>query len=218
VRYLIYIYISVDWCNQKTASLYTYQSTYAIRKRHIIAVLHISKPWKWGGENKNGKRGGCCVLSTSTCEIDHITNMKPARPWLLVHLKIIWQFHAHPVHQKVSRFFGPRYIGDDFFLGPNLVSFNLVWYSWFFCWMSLKGVSTVSNPNNPVVILRSRWSLHHPAIVPIEGAVLFKLPLRAFKPTRCNFGWFRTFIKPRPYYDSSHWNYFRKSSMKEILK
>jgi hypothetical protein len=27
-------------------------------------------------------------------------------------------------HQKVSRFFGPRYIGDDFFLGPNLVSFN----------------------------------------------------------------------------------------------
>ena len=27
-------------------------------------------------------------------------------------------------HQKVSRFFGPRYIGDDFFLGPNLISFN----------------------------------------------------------------------------------------------
>jgi hypothetical protein len=41
--------------------------------------------------------------------------MKPARPWLLAHLKIIWQFHAHPVHQKVSRFLGPRYIGDDFF-------------------------------------------------------------------------------------------------------
>ena len=37
---------------------------------------------------------------------------------MLAHLKIIWQFH-----QKVSRFFGPRYIGDDFFLGPNLVSF-----------------------------------------------------------------------------------------------
>ena len=50
--------------------------------------------------------------------------MKSARPWMLVHLKIIWQFHAHPVHQKVSRCFGPRYIGDDFFLGPNLVSFN----------------------------------------------------------------------------------------------
>ena len=43
---------------------------------------------------------------------------------MLVYLKIIWQFHAHPVHQKVLRFFGPRYIGDDFFLGPNLVSFN----------------------------------------------------------------------------------------------
>ena len=43
---------------------------------------------------------------------------------MLANLKIIWQFHAPPVHQKVSRFFGPRYIGDDFFLGPNLVSFN----------------------------------------------------------------------------------------------
>jgi fibronectin type 3 domain-containing protein len=55
-----------------------------------------------------------------------IINMKPARPWKLAHLKIIWQFHAHPVHQKVSRFYGPRYIGDDFFLGQNLVSFNRV--------------------------------------------------------------------------------------------
>ena len=27
-------------------------------------------------------------------------------------------------NQKVSRFFGPRYIGDDFYLGLNLVSFN----------------------------------------------------------------------------------------------
>jgi hypothetical protein len=44
---------------------------------------------------------------------------------MLTHLKITWQFHAHPVHQKVSRFFGPRYIGDDLFLGPNLVSFSL---------------------------------------------------------------------------------------------
>jgi hypothetical protein len=43
---------------------------------------------------------------------------------MLANLKIIWQFHAHPVHQKVSRFFGPRYIGDNFFLGPNLVSVN----------------------------------------------------------------------------------------------
>ena len=39
-------------------------------------------------------------------------------------MKIIWQFHTHTVHQKVSRLFGPRYIGDDFYLGPNLVSFN----------------------------------------------------------------------------------------------
>ena len=34
---------------------------------------------------------------------------------MLANLKVIWQFHAHPV---------PRYIGDDFSLGPNLVSFN----------------------------------------------------------------------------------------------
>ena len=45
--------------------------------------------------------------------------MKPARPSMLANLKIIWQIHAHPVYQKVS-----RYIGDDFLLGPNLVSFN----------------------------------------------------------------------------------------------
>jgi hypothetical protein len=50
--------------------------------------------------------------------------MKQARPWMLANLKIIWQFHAHPVHQKVSRLFGPRYIGNDFFLRPNLVSFD----------------------------------------------------------------------------------------------
>ena len=56
--------------------------------------------------------------------MDLRANMKPARPWMLAHLKIIWQFHAHPVDQKVSRFFGPRFIGDDFFLGPNLVSFK----------------------------------------------------------------------------------------------
>jgi hypothetical protein len=36
-------------------SLYTCQSTYAIRKRHIIAVLNISKPWKWK-KKKNKKK------------------------------------------------------------------------------------------------------------------------------------------------------------------
>ena len=48
-----------------------------------------------------------------------------------------------------------------------------------------------TNPNNPVVILRSRWSLH-PAIVPIEGAVLFELDengkLRIYLKLKCNFG------------------------------
>jgi hypothetical protein len=32
-------------------------------------------------------------------------NMKQARPWMLANPKIIWQFHAHPVHQQVSIFF-----------------------------------------------------------------------------------------------------------------
>jgi hypothetical protein len=43
---------------------------------------------------------------------------------MFAHLKIFWQFHAHPMNQKVSRIFGPRFIGDDVFLEPNLVSFN----------------------------------------------------------------------------------------------
>ena len=53
--------------------------------------------------------------------------------------QIIWNRHGHECSRiwklsgnftfiqcikKVSRFYGPRYIGDDFFLGPNLVSFN----------------------------------------------------------------------------------------------
>jgi hypothetical protein len=42
---------------------------------------------------------------------------------MLTHLKIIWQFHAHPVHQKVSKFLGRDILGTTF-LGPNLVSFN----------------------------------------------------------------------------------------------
>jgi hypothetical protein len=58
------------------------------------------------------------------CRSVVIYNMKRARPWMLANLKIIWQFHAQPVHQKVWRYFGPGYVGDDFFLGPNLVSFN----------------------------------------------------------------------------------------------
>ena len=41
---------------------------------------------------------------------------------------------------------------------------------------------------------------------------------KCYKYTLRNFGWFRTFIIPRPYHDSSHWNYFRKSPMKEVLK
>jgi hypothetical protein len=65
------------------------------------SFIHFEMPWEFVGKSTNYK---VCVIH---------------RPWMLAHLKIIWQFHAHSVHQKVSRFFG-----DDFFLGPNLVSFN----------------------------------------------------------------------------------------------
>ena len=56
----------------------------------------------------------------------YIFNMKQARPWMLANLKIIWiwQFHAHPVHQQVSRILGRDISGRRLFLGPNLVSFN----------------------------------------------------------------------------------------------
>ena len=84
--------------DQKTASLYTYQSTYAIRKRHIIAVLYtvhisrlmqsanvilllfyipISKPWKWKKRGRVYKGGMMCpvhkhapVHKTSTTDFD----------------------------------------------------------------------------------------------------------------------------------------------------
>ena len=42
---------------------------------------------------------------------------------MLANLKIIWQFHAHPVHQSVEIFWAEIYQGR-LFLGPNLVSFD----------------------------------------------------------------------------------------------
>jgi hypothetical protein len=43
---------------------------------------------------------------------------------MLANLKIIWQLHAHPVHQKVSRLIWAEIYRGQLFLGPNLVSFN----------------------------------------------------------------------------------------------
>ena len=67
---------------------------------------------------------------------------------MLAHLKIIWQLHA--VHQIVSRFFGSRYIGNDFFLGPNLVSFNLAFtiHSCRSCYATLHRVQRSRNDNS----------------------------------------------------------------------
>jgi hypothetical protein len=44
--------------------------------------------------------------------------------WSTSGMRVTLSYLAHPMHHKVSGFFGPRYIGDDFLLGPNLVSFN----------------------------------------------------------------------------------------------
>ena len=50
--------------------------------------------------------------------------MKQARPWMLANLKIIRQFHAHPVHSNsVDNFWAEIYRGR-LFLRSNLVSFN----------------------------------------------------------------------------------------------
>jgi len=48
---------------------------------------------------------------------------------MIANLKIICQFefHAHPVHQNNVDFFGPRYIGDDFFkVESSVIQFLIV--------------------------------------------------------------------------------------------
>jgi hypothetical protein len=48
------------------------------------------------------------LVFSAYCHVDSVA-------LFMTSLVIDQQFHAHPVHQKVSRLFGPRYIGDDFF-------------------------------------------------------------------------------------------------------
>ena len=46
---------------------------------------------------------------------------------MLANLKIIWQFHAHSVHQKVSRFLGRDISGTTFFSAESsLIQSSLV--------------------------------------------------------------------------------------------
>ena len=85
-----------------------------LTRESTLYFLNVNKYWH---DRKRWEKEANIVKGARFCYCR--SNMKPARPWMLAHLKIIWQFH-----QKVSRFFGPRYIGDDLFLGPNLVSFN----------------------------------------------------------------------------------------------
>jgi len=44
-------------------------------------------------------------------------NMKQARPWMLANLKIICQFHAHPVHQNSVEIFWAEIYRGRLFLG-----------------------------------------------------------------------------------------------------
>jgi hypothetical protein len=69
----------------------------------------------------------CSTLTHSTNE--DLLNIKrkcdPEVSYPLSYVRCHWNPEpAHPVQHKVSRFFRPRYIGDDFLLGPTLVSFN----------------------------------------------------------------------------------------------
>ena len=46
--------------------------------------------------------------------------MKQVRLWMLTNLKIICQFHAHPLHQNIANIFWAEiYIGDNFFMPPR---------------------------------------------------------------------------------------------------
>ena len=47
--------------------------------------------------------------------------MKQARPWMLANLKIICQFHAHPLHQNSVDTFWAEIYRVRLLLGPNLV-------------------------------------------------------------------------------------------------
>ena len=87
----------------------------------------------------------CTLWSDNTCVFTRFHCVKNANTqliWCSVHhliLTLIWNRHGHECShiwklsgnftliqciKKCRDFFGPRYIGDDFFLGPNLVSFN----------------------------------------------------------------------------------------------
>jgi hypothetical protein len=57
----------------------------------------------------------------------------------------------------VSRFLGPRYIGDDFFLGPNLVSFNRTLV---ISWSRRRHIVSVSPRIQEVVLVSERFLGH----------------------------------------------------------
>ena len=107
----------IIWRWSKGGNCFFIYVSYQTRESTLY-FLNVNKYWKRWEKVANIVKGARFCY----CRIYHKFvnfNMKPSRPWMLAHLKIIWQFHAHPDHQQV-----PRYIRDDFYLGPNLVSFN----------------------------------------------------------------------------------------------
>jgi hypothetical protein len=72
----------------------------------FFSLAEDFESWREGrkGLSKSGEKCSRWKVHMYTC----VYNMKPARPWI-VHLKIIWQLHAHPVHKKLSRFSYVRY-------------------------------------------------------------------------------------------------------------
>ena len=99
--------------------------------RHIVYAGYVEKGSSRYERIKNAKdhrvmnkyKNSALFPSKGIKTIYINSNMKQARPWMLANLKIIWQFHAHPVHQNsVKNFVGRDISGVTFFFVPYEIS------------------------------------------------------------------------------------------------
>ena len=95
---------------------------------------------KWFHMKYIGKMAETESLLSTCCTKQKLQSIcNPNNPVVILRFAIIWNQHGHECSRiwnwsgnftliqcikKCRDFFGPRYIGDDFFLRPNLVSFN----------------------------------------------------------------------------------------------
>ena len=89
----------------------------------------------WNFRTSSFKQVACLILSNVIIWNRH--GHEWSRIW-----KLSGNFTLIQCIKKCRDLFGPKYIGDDLFLGPNLV----VWYSWplgFFCLISGSGNSWI---------------------------------------------------------------------------